>query len=78
MSFGNHIQALTCCIALYLTVGGDNRRIPHLGVFAEVGGHDLFTSLAQLEILWHNEIKIVNLMEEMIMKMERAKRSLRQ
>ena len=45
----------------------DNR----LGIVkAEHGGQDLFTSLAQLEVLWHNDIKVVQQMEEVIRKME--------
>ena len=39
-------------------------------VGAEYGGHDLYTSLAQLEVLWHNDIKVVKQMEEVIRKME--------
>jgi len=39
-------------------------------VNGEVGGQDLFTSLAQLEVLWHNDIKVVKEMEEAIRKME--------
>ena len=47
----------------------DNR----LGIVqAEHGGQDLFTSLAQLEVLWHNDIKVVQQMEEVIRKMEIA------
>ena len=41
-------------------------------VIAEIGGQDLFTSLAQLEVLWKNEIKVVKQMEETIYKMETA------
>ena len=41
-------------------------------VLAEYGGQDLFTSLAQLEVLWHNDIKVVNQMEDTINKMEKA------
>ena len=36
------------------------------------GGQDLFTSLAQLEVLWQNDIKVVKQMEETIEKMEKA------
>ena len=39
-------------------------------VKGENGGQDLFTSLAQLEVLWHNDIKVVKEMEEAIRKME--------
>ena len=39
-------------------------------VNGEIGGQDLFTSLAQLEVLWHNDIKVVKQMEEAIRKME--------
>ena len=41
-------------------------------VLAKYGGQDLFTSLAQLEVLWNNDIKVVNQMEGMITKMETA------
>jgi len=41
-------------------------------VKAEHGGHDLFTSLAQLEVLWQNDIKVVAQMEESIRKMEKT------
>ena len=27
------------------------------------GGHDLFTSLAQLKVLWHNELEVVDFMK---------------
>ena len=40
------------------------------GVKGENGGQDLFTSLAQLEVLWHNDIEVVKQMEEAIRKME--------
>ena len=36
------------------------------------GGQDLFTSLAQLEVLWKNDIIVVKQMEETIEKMEKA------
>ena len=39
---------------------------------AVFGGHDLFTSLAQLEVLWQNDKIVVNQMEEVIKKMEKA------
>ena len=39
-------------------------------VKGEHGGQDLFTSLSQLEVLWHNDIKVVKQMEEAIRKME--------
>ena len=39
---------------------------------ATVGGHDLFTSLAQLEVLWKNEMQVVDVMENAIKKMESA------
>lgn len=35
-------------------------------VRADFGGHDLFTSLAQLEVLWHNERTVVEDMKQMI------------
>ena len=49
---------------------------PH-NIKANVGGHDLFTSLAQLEVLWHNEHEIIKLMENAISKMERATKALK-
>ena len=45
---------------------------------ATVGGHDLFTSLAQLEVLWKNEMQIINTMESAIKKMESASNALKQ
>jgi hypothetical protein len=32
----------------------------------DFGGHDLFTSLAQLEVLWHNDRQIVKDMEALL------------
>ncbi len=46
-------------------------------VLAEVGGHDLFTSLAQLEILWQNDIKMVAVMERLVERMDRASNALK-
>jgi len=46
-------------------------------VVAEFGGQDLFTSLAQLEVLWQNERKVVQQMENTIEKMETALQSLK-
>ena len=43
---------------------------------AEFGGHDLFTSLAQLEVLWKNDREVVKDMQSMIGKLDRAKKSL--
>ncbi len=45
-------------------------------VRSDFGGHDLFTSLAQLEVLWHNDREVVKEMENTIVKLERAKKSL--
>ena len=45
-------------------------------VKSDVGGHDLFTSLAQLEVLWYNEIEIIKVMERAITNMEKATKSL--
>ena len=45
-------------------------------VKSHVGGHDLFTSLAQLEVLWYNEIEIIKVMERAITNMEKATKSL--
>ena len=49
-----------------------------LPVNASVGGHDLFTSLAQLEVLWKNEMQIINTMEDAIGKMETASNALKE
>ena len=46
--------------------------ISSMVVRAEHGGQDLFTSLAQLEELWKNDIKVVQQMEDTIRKMETA------
>ena len=46
-------------------------------VVAEHGGQDLFTSLAQLEVLWQNERTVVQQMEGTIEKMETALQSLK-
>ena len=46
-------------------------------VVAEFGGQDLFTSLAQLEVLWQNERKVVQQMENTIEKMETALQALK-
>ena len=45
-------------------------------VKSDVGGHDLFTSLAQLEVLWYNEIETIKVMERAITNMEKATKSL--
>jgi hypothetical protein len=45
---------------------------------ADFGGHDLFTSLAQLEVLWKNEREVVEDMKDIIKKLDRAKTSLEQ
>jgi hypothetical protein len=47
-------------------------------VAADFGGHDLFTSLAQLEVLWKNEREVVEDMKDIIKKLDRAKKSLEQ
>ena len=47
-------------------------------VIADVGGHDLFTSLAQLEVLWHNDREVVSVMEDAIGKMESATQALKE
>ena len=44
---------------------------------ADYGGHDLFTSLAQLEVLWHNDREVVQKMEDTIDMLENAAKSLR-
>ena len=45
-------------------------------VKSDVGGHDLFTSLAQLEVLWFNELESIKVMERTILNMEKATKSL--
>ena len=45
-------------------------------VRSDFGGHDLFTSLAQLEVLWHDDREVVEEMQNTIVKLERAKQSL--
>ena len=68
----NCLVSYICVISLLL--------FKYNGVYqvrGEVGGQDLFTSLAQLEVLWHNEIKVVNLMERMISKMDKAPSALK-
>ena len=47
------------------------------GIKADVGGHDLFTSLAQLEVLWHNEMEMIQVMENAIIKMEQASKAMK-
>ncbi len=32
-------------------------------IASDFGGHDLYTSLAQLEVLWRNELDVVRQME---------------
>lgn len=68
----NRIISYICIASLLLC--NDNWVYQVLG---EVGGHDLFTSLAQLEVLWHNEIKVVSLMERIIKKMDSAPSALK-
>ena len=46
-------------------------------VKSHVGGHDLFTSLAQLEVLWFNELETIKVMERAIINMEKATISLK-
>ena len=46
-------------------------------VLAQDGGHDLFTALTQLEILWQNDIKIVGVMEKLVKRMDRASNALK-
>ena len=43
---------------------------------ADVGGHDLFTSLAQLEVLWQNEMEVVKVMKDTIEKLHEASSAL--
>ena len=45
-------------------------------VKSDLGGHDLFTSLAQLEVLWFNELESIKVMERAILNMEKATKSL--
>lgn len=44
--------------------------------YADVGGHDLFTSLAQLEVLWQNEMEVVQVMQDTLNKLDKAKAAL--
>ena len=46
-------------------------------IVADVGGHDLFTSLAQLEVLWQNEMEMVKVMKDTIEKLDKASSALR-
>ena len=46
-------------------------------VKSHVGGHDLFTSLAQLEVLWFNELETIKVMERAIINMEKATKLLK-
>ena len=39
---------------------------------ADVGGHDLFTSLAQLEVLWKNEMEVIELIKDTIEQIDKA------
>ena len=41
------------------------------GALGNVGGHALFASLSQLQDLWHNEIVITQLLENMVEKFEK-------
>ena len=72
MLFPNSILAFIFVASLLLY---SDRGRPQ--VLAEVGGHDLFTSLAQLEILWQNDIKVVGVMERLIKRMDRASNALK-
>lgn len=58
------------CLAVFITT-------PPSGE-AAFGGHDLFTSLAQLQVLWQNDQEVVKDMEKMIPKLDKAKKSLEQ
>jgi len=64
------ISLLLIFIGLVLSILGN--------VEAAFGGHDLFTSLAQLEVLWHNEREVVKDMQNIIKKLDKAKKSLEQ
>ena len=46
-------------------------------VKSHVGGHDLFTSLAQLKVLWFNELETIKVMERAIINMEKATKLLK-
>ena len=61
MSGGGQLKAATLPVLLLLLLLID---LPGR-VLSDYGGHDLFTSLAQLEVLWHNERKVVGEMEEL-------------
>ena len=38
----------------------------NLGVFGDFGGHDLFTSVSQLEDFWYNEKQTVSIIEKVL------------
>ena len=73
MNFQRHALTAFCKCSLLFMVIVKKSNI----VVAEFGGQDLFTSLAQLEVLWQNERKVVQQMENTIEKMETALQSLK-
>ena len=73
MNFQRHSLTVFCkCSMLFMLIVKKSNI-----VVAEFGGQDLFTSLAQLEVLWQNERKVVQQMESTIEKMETALQSLK-
>ena len=73
MNFQRHALAVFCkCSLLFMLIIKKSNI-----VVAEHGGQDLFTSLAQLEVLWQNERTVVQQMESTIEKMETALQSLK-
>ena len=73
MNFQRHSLAVFCkCSLLFMLIIKKSNI-----VVAEHGGQDLFTSLAQLEVLWQNERTVVQQMESTIEKMETALQSLK-
>ena len=62
---GNFLLICTCIIIVSL----NNEKNLVIALF---GGQDLFTSLAQLEVLWQNDKIVVRQMEETIIKIEKA------
>ena len=43
-----------------MSKGSDYNGAKYHFVLEDVGGHDLFTTLSHLDVLWHDELKIVD------------------
>ena len=67
MAFQEGIFRIICIYSLLFSSNIEKHQVS-----ANFGGNDLFTSLAQLEVLWQDDVKVVNQMENMVKKMERA------